>query len=170
MNTTYGQAGQKAKIAANLAVIRQRLAEFGPLGYLKFLSDKGRWVLGDGTMYFGGEVPTGGCFQQTASARFWQQFFWRNGRYYPALAHLLQAVWMTVAGLCCLPLVKKRDDYTHPAAACCRLGVCGIILFILLFEGRARYLINFLPVFVVLAAFGLPGVNLRGEKQRQGPA
>lgn len=153
---TAAQPGQQAKMKANLEVVRQRLAEFGPLGYLRFLNDKARWVLGDGTMYFGGEVPTSGCFQQTGIARFFQQFFWQKGRFYPALAHLLQAVWMVVVALCWLPLFKKRDDYAHPAAACCRLAAFGILLFILLFEGRSRYLINFLPIYILLAGFALP--------------
>ena len=63
---------------------------------------------------------------------------------------------MLVVGLCCLPLFYRKDAYGAQATACCRLAVCGILLFILLFEGRSRYLINFLPIFLVLAAYGLP--------------
>lgn len=156
MNITYGQVGQQAKIRENLRVVGERLKEFGPLGYLRFLNDKARWVLGDGTMYFGGEVPTDVCFQQTPLAHLLQKFFWQPGEYYPVTAHLLQAVWMLVLGLCCMPIFRREDRYKERVVACCRLGVCGIILFILLFEGRARYLINFLPLFLVLAAYGLP--------------
>lgn len=152
--TTYSEKGQQAKMQANLTVIGARLREFGPGGYLRFLSDKGRWVLGDGTMYFGGEVPTDGCFQTGPLSTFLQKFFWKNGEFYTATAHLLQAFWLCTLGLCCLPLLHREDDYAAPLCAVSRLSVCGIILFVLLFEGRARYLINYLPLFLVLAAYG----------------
>lgn len=152
--TTYSASGQQAKIQTNIAVIQTRLQEFGPGGYLRFLSDKGRWILGDGTMYFGGEVPTDGCFQQGPLAMFLQQFFWKNGEFYDATAYVMQAFWLLTLSLCCLPLIHRKDDYTAPLCAVARLSVFGILLFVLLFEGRARYLINYLPVFFVLAAYG----------------
>ena len=36
-----------------------------------------------------------------------------------------------------------------------KLSIIGIILFVLLFEGRSRYLINYIPVFIVTGTYGL---------------
>ncbi len=153
---TGAPIGQQAKISANVQEIKRRLSDFGVGGYLKFLHNKARWVLGDGTMYFGGEVPTGGPFQYMGSANFVQNTLWWHGNYYYFTAHVLQAIWLTIIALCCLPLFSKKDNYKNVTVAMCRLMIFGIILFILLLEGRSRYLINHLPIFILLAVYGVP--------------
>ena len=36
-----------------------------------------------------------------------------------------------------------------------KLAIIGIILFILIFEGRARYLVNYIPIFIFIGVDGL---------------
>ena len=51
----------------------------------------------------------------------------------------------------------------------------GIILFILLFEARARYLINYIPIFIVLGVYGTIQIHkmikkikhIKGEKNEK---
>lgn len=154
--TSFAQKGQQAKIKVNLQVIKERLTEFGAGGYIRFLFDKARWVLGDGTMYFGGE---GGeaieCFQNTDFARAIQAVYWRGGKYYIALTHFLQGIWMAVMALCCLSALWQKGNRPKPQTVVLQMAVAGIVLFILLFEGRSRYLINYLPIFLILASCGL---------------
>lgn len=156
VNLTFAQVGQQAKIKANFEKIGERLQTFGVLGYSKFLFDKARWVLGDGTMYFGGEIdiiPT--CFQQTPFAQALQNLYWRGGALYNAvLAHFLQGVWMVVLGFCAIPIFRRISGEFATEITIARMAVLGIFSFVLLFEGRARYIIPFLPLFLLLAAFG----------------
>lgn len=142
----------KEKTQVTLRAASEKLAEMGPLGYLSYLNKKLRWVLGDGTMYFNGESPVYDCFQSTPHAQFFQQFWWRGGRFYGVTAHILQGIWMLTLGLCALPLFCRHQPYAARWLAGLRLCVCGIIVFIALFEGRSRYLTNYLPLFMLLAA------------------
>ena len=36
-----------------------------------------------------------------------------------------------------------------------KLAIIGMVLFLLLFEGRARYLINHIPIFILVGTYGL---------------
>ncbi len=155
---------QAEKIRVTLASAQQKLGAMGAGGYLRYLNDKMRWVMGDGTMYFGGEVPTSPCFVTSQPQQFFQQFLWKDGAYYPVTAHLLQGIWMFVLVLCALPLFLRKQEYDAPALLCVRLCVFGIMLFIALFEGRSRYLTNFLPLFFVLAAYGAALLHSNIEK------
>lgn len=167
MNITFAQKGQDAKKAENIAQVKARLAEFGAGGYLRFLNDKARWTMGDGTMYFGGEVPTDNAFQQTKTAQFFQQFFSKNGNFYSLTAHWLQGAWMAVLFLCFLPLFEKSHFYADPAGAAARLSVFGLFAFLMLSESRGRYLINYLPLFLVVAALALPAALKQILKSEQ---
>ena len=40
-----------------------------------------------------------------------------------------------------------------------RCAIFGILCFILLFEGRSRYMINHLPFFVMLASYGFQSIT-----------
>ena len=105
-------------------------------------------------MYFNGESPVYSCFVQTPIAQFFQSFLWFGGSHYRLTAHVLQGIWLLVVALCAAPLFCRRQPYAAPPLAAARVGVFGLMLFIALFEGRSRYLTNFLPVFVLLATFG----------------
>ncbi|MEG2930785.1 MAG: hypothetical protein RR825_03270, partial [Ruthenibacterium sp.] len=140
------------KVSATLHAAGEKLTDMGAAGYLSYLNRKTRWFMGDGTMYFGGESPVYDCFQQGPLAKLFQQFWWRGGQYYWVTAHILQGLWMLCVFLCALPVVLRRAHYAARHLLCLRLCVCGIILFVALFEGRSRYLTNFLPLFALLAA------------------
>ncbi|MEG2394552.1 MAG: hypothetical protein RSC36_05930, partial [Ruthenibacterium sp.] len=67
-------------------------------------------------------------------------------------------LWMLCVFLCALPVLLRRDSYAARHLLALRFCVCGIMLFIALFEGRSRYLTNFLPLFVLLAAVSAAAV------------
>ena len=39
-----------------------------------------------------------------------------------------------------------------------KLSIIGIILFIVIFEGRSRYLYNYIPIFIILGTVGIKNI------------
>lgn len=154
------------KTAVCMAAAREKLRSRGVGGTLTYLSRKVRWFMGDGTMYFNGESPVYDCFVQTDAARVLQNFLWFGGAHYWVTAHLLQSIWLLCIALCAAPLFVRRQAYAGRMLAGLRVCVFGLVLFIALFEGRSRYLTNFLPLFLLLAACGAKLLlDAAGEKR-----
>ena len=47
------------------------------------------------------------------------------------------------------------------------ITILGIVLYMLLFEGRSKYLFMFLPVYFTLAGIGFGRIRSRLEKRRK---
>lgn len=157
--TSLGKT-KKEKIAINLGVIKERLQKFGLKGYLKFLYDKSVWIFDDGTFYFGGEgnfIST--PYLKDSKSKFLQSIFLPGGTYYNDFASILQGIWVLVLFLISCPIFLKHDGCDKYNVMILRLTITGILVFLLLFEGRSRYLINHLAIFAVLAAYGFKLLN-----------
>ncbi len=88
-----------------------------------------------------------------------RDFFWSGGKDYKAFLTYSQWIWIFVmvgipgAFFAGFELIKtKKENALWLGAAF--LSLLGNFLFILLFEARARYLISFLPVYILLASLG----------------
>jgi len=46
------------------------------------------------------------------------------------------------------------------------LGMLGIMIFLLIWETRSRYLVNFIPYFVLLSYFGIEQIHQFLEKNQ----
>ena len=160
---TYSQSflTPEERTVANELAIRARFEEFGVQGYLDFLKRKTLVNFNDGTFAWGFEGGEGGFFmiklkEPTDTANFLRSFFYNdeagiNNKY---LVLLQQTVWIyvltTMLGMC-LALYKRRRSKDLVIM----LSVLGMIAFVTLFEARARYLYDFVLVFVVASACGM---------------
>lgn len=161
VETTIANKGKKEKIKENLDTISKRLKEFGINGYIKFLYNKMNWILSDGTFFFGNE----GSFWKTgiitnSQIGFVLQKFLYNQteEYQKVTANIFQTVWILLSlGVVCSYTRKYENNYIIIS----KVTIIGIVMFLLLFEGRARYLINHIPFFIIV---GLYGLNISFEK------
>lgn len=147
--------------AVSRAMIKQRLGEMGFGGYISFLFSKLRWVMSEGYFYWGLEGGFADFTQREPN--FFTQLFYRNGDNFSLYLYSAQGVWIVVLlfvaiGAGCA-VFKKTDRRT----AILECAVFGLLCFLMLFEGRARYLISYLPCFSLLAAVGL-GETYRGVR------
>lgn len=154
-NLTFSQPNTQAMKKAEIVAIKKRLSRYGIKGYLSFLDKKARWVTEDGTFFWGGE---GQFMQYDFNAKSQLELFIRNvvyvpGKYFKPYAYMLQGIWLFILFLCCFPILRKKK-YSDPNILIVRLTLLGILLFLLLFESRSRYLINHLPFFCLLAVYG----------------
>ncbi|WP_081754378.1 hypothetical protein [Lactiplantibacillus fabifermentans] len=139
---------------ANMNLIKQRLHAFGPVNYLKFLVQKQVNNTADGSFGWGAD----GIFlivNHVTSARlnhtlprvlFTDGGVVRLNSYeYRFYAQLL---WSIV--LLLLLLAGRQAGWKSQLF---KYGIVGGMMFLLLFEGgRSRYLIQFLPMYFILAA------------------
>ena len=151
---------------------QRRVAAMGAVGYAKFLNNKATWTLGDGTFFMYGEGgmaadPT--PFTHTAPVdRRIQSFLGLHGDHYWMVVNTWQTFWLVVLLLMAAPLLLLRDrDLGSLPATAMRAAIFGLVVFILLFEGRSRYFYLYIPFFVLLASLA---VNAIAQRLRPDPA
>lgn len=141
---------RKARIAYSKQIIKQQLQKKGFFGYLKFLFFKQRQNTSDGTFGWlleghfinddGAQTPHG----------FFQAFVYPKGRYLADFRYIAQSFWLFLLMIITLGRNFKRSD---PVILMLKLALIGGFVYLLLFEGgRSRYLIQFLPLFLILGA------------------
>lgn len=152
---TVALTGSKAKKEYNMKIIKERLKDFGVLGYSRFLYNKANWILSDGTFFYGqeGHWDSEIFYNKSNIAKKVQKFVDPTTKIYTNLtSNIMQISWVLLTiGLIFSNKKRKNNKYID----ICKITIIGVILFILLFEGRSRYLINHIPIFVLVGTYGL---------------
>lgn len=137
------------RTAYNKKIIFQRLKAFGVKGYIKFLIKKNYYNTSDGTLGWGKE----GNFlidHYPTQHRFIKSFFYPNAQRQIYYRVFCQVVWVFVSFGILLTI-----SISGSRILMLQLAFAGLLLFLLLFEGgRSRYLIQFLPIILMLASIG----------------
>ncbi len=57
--------------------------------------------------------------------------------------------------MCVSSVFSKNDQEVSDVKSLLMVSIIGVSMFVMLFEGRARYLYTFAPIFAMVASFGL---------------
>lgn len=144
---------KKARVNYSKRQIKKRLAKRGSLGYVAFLVKKQGLNTANGNFgwlheghFIRSNQPHGGWRGQLAN------FVYPHGRYLGAYNFISQLTWTAL-----LFFIAFGWESGGLGPQTLRLGIIGGMLFLLLFEGgRSRYLIQFLPMFLILASLTAP--------------
>lgn len=140
------------RVAANREVIAQRLQAMGPGGLAAHLQKKLAYTWADGT-YF---APMKLCMYPWNE--FWlHQWILPGGRHYAVFRRLCGAAQLVLLGLLAggaLRVAMQKQPAANLAFAA-RAAVVGLALFLMVWETRSRYLVNFAPLLALLAACSL---------------
>lgn len=79
-------------------------------------------------------------------------------------SNVLQIAWILITLGLVLSYDKNENDDSNKYVDIGKLAIIGIVLFILLFEGRSRYLINHLPIFIFVGTYGITSSFSKFEK------
>jgi hypothetical protein len=142
--------------------LEQQLRSMGAGGVAAFEARKQRFNWGDGMFFAWGEdgdARPGRFLQHDPVASQVQAWQHPTGSHYPLRGSVAQALWLGLLlwlglGLLGAPYSQERVFLT--------LSILGITAFVLLFQGRSRYLFSFVPLVVTLAATVDPLTVLRG--------
>lgn len=151
---------------AEIAVVKERLKQYGVGGYLHLLEQKLLTTYGDGTFAWGmegtfwKEVP---ALKNQGISVLLRDFYYRDGKYEQIFMAYMQFFWILTLLLACFSYKRKN---LLPISAV-QLGIIGLTAFELLFESRARYLYTFSPLFILLAVCGIRNVyHIVGNRWR----
>lgn len=145
---------RKARVTYSKKIIKQQLHKKGFFGYLRFLFFKQQRNTADGTFSWllEGHFIKG----QAATKRphgFFQQFVYPKGRYLGDFRYLAQSFWLF---LLLIITLGRNFKAPTPLIVMLKLAILGGFIYLLIFEGgRSRYLIQFLPLFLLLGSLSL---------------
>lgn len=150
--------GKNEKREANLEVIKEDIKEMGADGLLQHWTTKAVWAWGDGTYYISGHID------KPIHQNILHDYVLDDGvHHYRLYAYccgfqLFLILMMALSSL--KGFIKPRWDMI----LLIRLSVFGVFLFLMLWEIRSRYLFNFTPFYLFLAADGVDsGVRIIGR-------
>lgn len=140
--------------------IKERIWAYGPIGYIDYLTNKGAWVLGDGTFFAYGEGSSANATMKSNffGSRFIKNILHTKGDYYSIFLVLIQSVWFSVLFLLLFTIYRRRK--TSHIMLIIYLSLFGILLFNLIFEARSRYLYLYIPLFILGAVFAINETKL----------
>lgn len=148
---TASVEGKDEKRAVDQDYIYRRLKEYGVSGMWQHLKRKIIFTWGDG-VYFAPEKLKRDPLQESP-LHSWVLYdgaeYGKTYRYCSAV-HLLLLAGILLSLICCLFQKGKSKEIQAM-----QLAVFGLFLFLLIWETRSRYLINFVPVFILLAVDGV---------------
>ncbi len=147
---------REERIKVQMGMVGTRIKDMGFAGYLKFLLTKTVMTFNDGTFNWGREgvyyLEKYPVLSQGSYVYALKKVFWPEHQYSEAFGTFCQTVWLAVLfalpGLC---LYKKHNRSLNLIL----LSVLGIMLYLMLFEARARYLICFTPIFILGSVIGI---------------
>ncbi|MFT8469923.1 MAG: TIGR03766 family XrtG-associated glycosyltransferase [Oenococcus sp.] len=153
---------KKEKTDYSVKLLKQRLGRMGPFGYAKFLLYKQNNNASDGTFawliegHFMSAKPNAKGFKGVL-----QSFVYPGGKHLGDFRYIAQFIWIIWLALIAFGW-RNKAKFTQML----RLAIVGGFLYLLIFEGgRSRYLIQFLPAYILLASLVLNDtVNMVRQK------
>lgn len=152
---TASVEGKAEKQAVDREFIREKLEAYGFTGMISHLQEKIVFTWGDG-VYFAPEK-----LQRDPLKESWlHEWVLYQGSRYTYTYQYCNAVQLLILGGILLSLLRNftKKGKTREIQAM-QLSIFGLFLFLLIWETRSRYLVNFVPVFFLLGIDGLQGIR-----------
>lgn len=143
-------------------MIAERISEKGALGYIEFLFFKLQWITSEGFFFWEEEGgATVFADYQSAGNDIVSELIYYGGEYHKFFHFYYQGLWGLVLLSIAFPFrTRSTNNNKHMSIALLQTIVVGIICYILLLEARPRYLIQYVPFFIMLAVEGLNNIGI----------
>ncbi len=137
------------RVEKNIDEIVKRLNKHGILGYPKFLYDKLQFTWNDGNYY--GSALIGAA--PVRKDNIFRDIYNSGGKYNDILMAIqdgmsiyLYAMFIIMA----IYFIKHKKNGCHVVL----LAIFGLLLFLLLWEASSKYLLHYVPIFIVASVYG----------------
>lgn len=144
VDTLSYENAEKAK-EFNINEIKNRIGKYGFIGYSKYLLKKAVNCWGDGT-YFA-SVKIG--IESVHESEFLFSIFAINQKNYSYYLYFAQGVQFAFI-ICLLITSYKAMSSKKYENTYIRIAIFGVLIFLLLWENRSRYLLNYIPIFILI--------------------
>ena len=151
---TASVEGKNEKIAVDREFIRKRLGEYRVVGMGCHLKAKLLFTWGD-SVYFAPEKLKRDPLQESP-LHPWVLY---DGANYGRTYRYCSAVhWLLLMGVLLSVIRNFLEKGEGREAQAMQIALFGLFLFLLIWETRSRYLVNFVPVFILLSIDGIWGI------------
>ena len=139
--------------------IARRIQELGLSGMVCHCLDKVSYIVSDGTCYAPEKLN-----RDARQPNFLHQFVIAGERYSGALYYAADALQLCLWAFCAIGgfWAAKKDEGNVTVF---RLAGFGLLLFLLIWEARSRYLVNFLLLYLLCAASAFFPCTGKEEKE-----
>lgn len=148
------------KTKDNLDVIKKRIIDRKIIGNLDFYRTKILDAWSDGTYFVPEKLQ-----RQPENKSIIHEFVLKKGKYFDYFFYIstgfVLAMYVIMLSGCILDLKNNLDEKTL-----LRCSLLGIMLFLILWENRSRYLVNFVPIMIVLSTLSLNTIILSFKEKR----
>ena len=143
--------------AAELLQAKERIKTMGFKGLLEHGKKKLLVCFNDGSFAWGVDGSFSALVFETAdkAALSIRSFYYKDGAHYGLFLNFMQALWLAVLFF---NLFAAGGEPRKELTACL-VTLFGLVLYLLLFEVRARYVYIFAPVFLVIASCGFSNIE-----------
>ncbi|NLS86125.1 MAG: hypothetical protein GXZ14_11130 [Ruminococcaceae bacterium] len=147
--STLAAGNYAERVQFNLDEIQRRVKDIGAAGMAQHLTNKLSFIWSDGTFFAPMKLR-----QAPLEYHFLHNFllFEFGGfgatAYLATSAHLAALLFMAAGAV---SAIRKKDHST----AFMPLSLLGITVFLLIWEARSRYIVNFIPIIVICAVCGV---------------
>ena len=138
-----------AEVADNIAVLKNRIEEFGVKGFISHTVKKAVWMWEDGTYFISHHLEKTDNWNPLHSLVL-DKGSYHNVFYIYSCGFQLFLIFMMILSVF-KGCIKPKVDKTILLKGL----LFSILIFLLIWESRSRYLYNFTPVFILLAVDGL---------------
>lgn len=154
------QPSVELKKEANIKRIKERLSEFGFIGYIEFLFNKFEYVWNDGTYYVFNKIGWDTINKDTT---LYECIIGEKSNYIikPFLSNLHQFMMMMIMIAIIIDIKIKE----HESIRIMGISMVGIAIFLLFWEARSRYIYFLIPIFCILSAYGIYKISSKSLKK-----
>lgn len=140
----------------HLKVINERLNKLGVRGYLDYLQKKINYTWSDGT-YYGPDKLSRNPLEYDKLQSY---VIGENNSIFIYLSQTIHVSIFILMLLGSIRIYKSKKSFENSIT----IFIFGVFLFLIIWETRSRYLVLFIPVFLLLSSYGLNEYNLILDK------
>lgn len=150
---TFSFPDKASRKEANINKIKERLSNYKAQGYIQFLIQKAKnYTWGDGTYEFSAILSS-----YNVDYNILHEFLLEDGKYYHYIFTYCQIYHFTILSFILLSFVYSltRKQYNTDYITICQLSILGLLFFLLIWETRSRYMLNYFPIYLIVAISGI---------------
>lgn len=149
---TFSFPDYESRKEANIKKIKERLKERKTQGTIKFLNYKlAVQTWGSGTYDFETILPS----NMVKKSNF-HEFFLTQGKYFEYVFYYCNTFHFSMLILIIISLIASlTNKKTNYLLNVMQLSMFGLMLFLMLWETRSRYMLNYIPIYILLMTSGI---------------
>lgn len=146
----------------NIKVIKSRLNDLGVIGTIKFMYKKTLHNFGDGT-YF---APEKLILNPKNKNNIFKDYVYENSKYFDLYYYFAQGVQIAMLLLMTFGSLLYLKNNKYEEINVFRLSTFGIFCFLLMWESRSRYLVNYVLIMFICIIPSLEYIGGKYEKRK----